>query len=101
MPQKGQATRATSSSTKPRVPTRSPTLCFMPSKSVITNETLLFRKTRKEMEKRQTARRYVEAWRVEVAGAKGRYLDMGIVEWRLSGKLNVCRTGWTGLGWLW
>lgn len=28
------------------------------------------------MEKRQTPRRYVDAWRLVVAGAKGRYFDI-------------------------
>jgi hypothetical protein len=59
IPQKGHATKATSSSAKPRLPTASPTPSLSPMRSVITNETEELRKTRKAIEKGQTPRRYV------------------------------------------
>jgi hypothetical protein len=42
----------------------------------MTNETLLLRKTKKEIEKRHIANRYVHACRVVVEEAKGRYFDI-------------------------
>jgi len=41
----------------------------------MTNETLLLRKTRKEIEKRHTANKYAHACAGVVDTAKGRYLD--------------------------
>lgn len=83
-PQAGQAIKATTSSTKPRVPTTSPTPFFWPMRSVMTKETELLRKTRKEMEKSEMPRRYVIAWRGVVEGAKGRRRRMvDMVDWRL------------------
>ena len=75
MPHSGHAKRATSSSTKPNVPTKSPTPSLTPIRSVITKDTLLLRKTRKDIENRQTAKRYAHACAVVVEDANGRYLD--------------------------
>ena len=75
IPQNGQATSATNSSANPRVPTRSPTPSLTPIRSVTTNETLLFRKTRKDIENKQTANRYAQACAVVVDDAKGRRRD--------------------------
>lgn len=61
-PHKGQATNATISSANPRVPTASPTPSSCLRTSVITNETDEFRKTRKEIENKQTPPRYETAW---------------------------------------
>jgi hypothetical protein len=44
-------------------------------RSLITKDTLLLRKTRKDIEKRQTANRYAQACTVVVDDANGRYLD--------------------------
>ena len=41
----------------------------------MTNETLLFRNTRKDIEKRHTANRYEHACVVVVEEAKGKYLE--------------------------
>jgi hypothetical protein len=72
IPHIGHATSATSSSAKPRVPTRSPTPSLIASRSEMTKEIEELRKTRKEMLKRQVQRRYVDACRRVVPGAKGR-----------------------------
>ena len=74
-----QANSATNSSTKPNVPTRSPTPSLTPIKSVITKETLLLRNTRKDIENKQTAKRYEQAWTTVVEDANGRYFDMLII----------------------
>ena len=57
------------------MPTKSPTPSFTPMRSVITNDTLELRKTKKDIENRQTASRYVQACAVVVEDANGRYLD--------------------------
>lgn len=75
MPHIGHAKSATNSSTKPNVPTRSPTPSLIPIRSVITKDTLLFRKTRKDIENKHTASRYAQAWVAVVDDANGRYLD--------------------------
>ena len=62
-PHTGHATSATSSSANPSVPTASPTEDFWWRRSVITKEMEALRKTRKEMLKRATNRRYVVIWR--------------------------------------
>jgi hypothetical protein len=45
----------------------------------MTNETLLLRKTRKDIEKRQTANRYEQACSVVVEIEKGRYFDTATI----------------------
>jgi hypothetical protein len=45
----------------------------MPRRSVITKDMLLFKKTRKDIEKRHTQRRYVKAWRGVTEAEKGRW----------------------------
>lgn len=59
MPHTGHATRATSSSAKPSVPTASPTPFCCPIRSVTTKLIELFKKTRKEMLKSAMKQRYV------------------------------------------
>lgn len=90
-PQAGHATSATSSSTNPNVPTTSPTPFFCPIRSVITNETELLRKTRKEMEKSEMPSRYVIACNGVVDGENGRrrrIVDMiaGFSKWQRNRK---------------
>jgi hypothetical protein len=41
----------------------------------MTKDTLLLRKTRKDIENRQTAKRYAKAWTVVVEDANGKYFD--------------------------
>lgn len=91
IPHKGHANSATSSSAKPKVPTRSPTESFRPMRSVMTKDTLLLRKTRKEMENKQTAKRYVLAWPAVVEAANGRYLDTANI---FASSLALC-CGWS------
>jgi hypothetical protein len=71
-PQIGQAINATSSSANPSVPTKSPTPLSTPKRSVMTNDTLLFRNTRNDMENRHTQSRYVDAWSGVTEEANGR-----------------------------
>lgn len=61
-PHSGHAISATSSSAKPNVPTALPTAFSRPSRSVMTNETDELMKTRKEIENKQTPKRYDSNW---------------------------------------
>lgn len=96
-PHIGQAIKATISSTKPRVPTMSPTPSLTPIRSVMTKDILLFRKTRKDIENSEIPRRYVAAWRGDVVEENGRYRCRAIVDecpsWKQRSKVQR-QTGW-------